>query len=104
MYEFMYYVDLSLLFSLVLVWFALKQDDNTVKVVAFVIVTINILFTSKEITLENKNRAIFHANLSLECKIDKEVLHPSKEDAWSMESHYFIKDKYVIAIENCRYI
>ena len=99
--EITYYIDLALLFSIAFLLFSYNSSDEELKILAVMLMMINILFMTKDITFEDKNRAIFNANSKLECQVNKEKYYPSKEDGWSMESHYFIKNSRVIKIGDC---
>ena len=99
--EIAYYIDLALLFSIAFLLFSYNSSDEEFKILALMLLIINILFITKDITLEDKNRAIFNANSKLKCEVGEKIFYPNKEDNWSMESHYFIKDRQVIEIQNC---
>ena len=96
-----YYTDLPLVFSIVVLLLALNSKDNEFKILGLMLLMVNIIFTYKEIILEDKNKAIFNANSKLKCSTGKETVYPSKENNWSMESHYFIKGRQVIEIQDC---
>ena len=101
MCDFAYYIDLSLIWSIAILLFSLSTSDNEFKIFALILLMMNTLLTTKEIISEDKKRAIFNANSQLKCEVAKDIFYPSKEDNWSMESHYFIKNNEVIKIGDC---